>query len=1495
MLHGSVNGPHDHDPTYNPNSNFSITANLRLIVNTAQVTIPAGIGSGIQTDAADGVIHIHPGPRSTFVTLGEFFSAWRNDVETPNPNAILTPTQLLNNTASSTHVVRMFVNGFDVDSYGEYRIHDQDDITLVYTANPIVVMNTNVGPIPVELFATPTSNSALFRAGQTAPVNTAATVDNFLFYVNSGEFTNMFFHRLDLVGPGVADDFVLQGGRLQTDGSRLPSGSVPVNASAVAKGPTITNQPGLSNLPGTIAMARLGDTAGINTATSEFFFNLKDNRFLDTDNQGFTVFGQVLDFNTIDAIRRLNTAAFSTTVVEALLRGASEVPPVTTSAEGGAALKVNETTGRFDLSIFVEGISRADLRESHIHLGTETVNGAAVFSLGNASQWIEERGGLRREITNAEFPLANLSSLVNGGTYINIKTNARPDGEIRGQLFRATTTNAPRTSDSRLVFVQSTEGEGIVRGVTFNDTDADGVRDAGEAGLANFTVFVDLDGDGTRDAEEPSTTTGTDGSYQLRAPNGRRTIREIPGTGFGPSFPVTGSREVTVQIGQESTGIDFGNLQLDAPSAPVLIAATDSGVLGDRITRFNNRSTASALRFEVAGVRAGATVRILADGQVIGQTVASGTTVTVTTNGVTRLANGIRQITATQTVGGATSSPSTALAVTVDTTVTITSTPPTTAASQQALLYNAQSGDEGQAGFRYTLGSSAPAGITLDTDDGELRWTPTTAQVGAHRFRINAFDAAGNSSFQELTISVGGVEGLANNDARSVAEDGAALLLDVLDNDVAQPGSSGVLTVTAISGITAVPAGSVTQPGTFELTSDNKNVRYTPAPNFFGQVRFTYNATDGTNTDSAVVTIDVTAANDAPAVVADRYNVNEDSINHIFNVIANDTVSPDAASERSELRITSISAISAGGTVQITSGGTRVRYTPLRNFSGTETFSYTISDRVTGGLTSTGTVTVVVRGANDPPNAVANTFTIDEDSAVQTFDVLANDTTPDTGETLTITSISGLSAGGTATIQSGTIRYTPLANFVGTETFTYTISDGNNRTDSATVTVTIRDVNDNPVATNDQASVLRAGTVTINVLSNDSFAPDTGETLTVTAVSTATAGGTITISTDRKTVTYTNPSTTFSGNDTFTYTLSDGRGGTAQGTVTVQVLGFAARAIRGTVTNGSPGRTLGGLSMRLTGTDSNGAAVNRTVATGANGIYAIPDLGPGNYTVTKGETYFLAPLSSATRSFESRQNDGDSTGNDFLHGGRKAEFMRLSDFLGSAPRESLTASVVPGGAQDWYSLDGGWSGLSSANVQLSADLRTITLTITETSGAQLRTTIDANNRRLVDFMAQTAGHRLLRILGGRSAFTFQTVPAVTATSTATGEGEARSLRRAEGEAGRLHTAAVAELASPSTGSPVAALELFDPLLVTAQGLAFGSSAPADAAGTADRVSPPNATAPFSETAVASVLAHPDELLDDARDSVIDDSWLDAGQNEDKRLAAIDAVLRELPG
>jgi peptidyl-prolyl cis-trans isomerase B (cyclophilin B) len=141
----------------------------------------------------------------------------------------------------------------------------------------MVIIRTNKGDMKVKLF------------DKEAPV----TVENFLAYVDSGHYAGTIFHR-------VIDNFMIQGGGFTPEMEQKPT-RAPIKNEA-------TNR--VRNSRGTIAMAR---TQIIDSATSQFFINVKDNQFLDhrdTSAQGFgyCVFGEVVEgLDVVDAIKGVKT------------------------------------------------------------------------------------------------------------------------------------------------------------------------------------------------------------------------------------------------------------------------------------------------------------------------------------------------------------------------------------------------------------------------------------------------------------------------------------------------------------------------------------------------------------------------------------------------------------------------------------------------------------------------------------------------------------------------------------------------------------------------------------------------------------------------------------------------------------------------------------------------------------------------------------------------------------------------------------------------------------------------------------------------------------------------------------------------------------------------------------------------------------------------------------------------------------------------------------
>ena len=233
----------------------------------------------------------------------------------------------------------------------------------------------------------------------------------------------------------------------------------------------------------------------------------------------------------------------------------------------------------------------------------------------------------------------------------------------------------------------------------------------------------------------------------------------------------------------------------------------------------------------------------------------------------------------------------------------------------------------------------------------------------------------------------------------------------------------------------------------------------------------------------------------------------------------------------------------ASGALTFGANGT-FTYTPNAGFNGTDSFTYEVTDG--NGGSATATVNITVNSINDDPVAANDAFSTDEDTAYSATlgldDLLQNDSDLD-GDTLTVTTVpvNGPSDGSLVLRPDGTFTYTPDADFFGTDSFTYEVTDGNGGTAEATVNIMVDPVNDAPVANDDNFTVDEDDALTLPLdvlLINDTDVD--GDSLAIGNVI-APASGTLTFGANG-TFTYT-PDPDFNGTDSFTYEVTDGNGG----------------------------------------------------------------------------------------------------------------------------------------------------------------------------------------------------------------------------------------------------------------------------------------------------------------------------------------------------------------
>jgi len=246
---------------------------------------------------------------------------------------------------------------------------------------------------------------------------------------------------------------------------------------------------------------------------------------------------------------------------------------------------------------------------------------------------------------------------------------------------------------------------------------------------------------------------------------------------------------------------------------------------------------------------------------------------------------------------------------------------------------------------------------------------------------------------------------VAVNDSASTTVN-TAVDVSVLANDT--DAENNPLTASLVTG----PAhGSVT-------LNANGSFHYTPAALYSGPDSFTYQADDGTGaagglSNIATVSITVSVVNVAPVAVNDSYNTNQNTqltVSAANGVLKNDT---DA---NGDTLTAALNANVAHGTLALNADGGFV-YMPNTGYTGPDTFTYHASDGTASS--NVATVTITVDAVNHAPTAVSDAFNVNQDTSGNSFDVLANDTDPDAGDTKTITAVGATNHGGTVSIVGG--------------------------------------------------------------------------------------------------------------------------------------------------------------------------------------------------------------------------------------------------------------------------------------------------------------------------------------------------------------------------------------------------------------------------------------------------------------------------------------------
>ncbi len=416
-----------------------------------------------------------------------------------------------------------------------------------------------------------------------------------------------------------------------------------------------------------------------------------------------------------------------------------------------------------------------------------------------------------------------------------------------------------------------------------------------------------------------------------------------------------------------------------------------------------------------------------------------------------------------------------------------------------------------------------PSSGSAKIEQNKIRYSPNTTFTGTVTFSYDVRDSLGNGDVANIKVIVTepvvvNTAPVAKNDA-STTEFNTTVSIQVLNNDSDADGDT--LAITSIS----VPANG-------KAIKVGNKINYTPNTGFFGTDAFNYSISDG-NGGSANAKVTITVNDrDYPAPVAK---------NDISSTLQNQSITIDALANDNGAEISIIKTSNpVNGSAEIINN--KVKYTPVNQFIGTEVFTYTIGN-AQGGV-DTANITVNVTALPNIAPVANNDSATTNGIKTKQVSVLTNDTDAD-GDSLQIIGFTQPANGTISlTTATATFNYTPNATFSGVDTFTYKISDGNEGTDEATVTMTVP-TNNFPDAVEDVADVFFNATKTINVLSNDTD-PD-GDILSIESIVQPPVG--FARLNDNGTIFF-DPQNNV-GSISIIYTVSDSRGGTDIAVLTV--------------------------------------------------------------------------------------------------------------------------------------------------------------------------------------------------------------------------------------------------------------------------------------------------------------------------------------------------------
>ncbi|WP_175121098.1 Ig-like domain-containing protein, partial [Achromobacter spanius] len=468
-------------------------------------------------------------------------------------------------------------------------------------------------------------------------------------------------------------------------------------------------------------------------------------------------------------------------------------------------------------------------------------------------------------------------------------------------------------------------------------------------------------------------------------------------------------------------------------------------------------------------------------------------------------------------------------------------------------------------GDTLVYGVDAPAThgvVTVDPATGAYTYTPTADYYGTDSFIISIDDGAGNISLSTVTVTVAAVADTAD-DTITTNED-TTVNIAVLGNDSFENAGR---TITAINGMAVVVGTPIlVANGSVTLKADG-TLDFAPATDYNGSTSFTYTVTSGGAVETATVTVTVTAVADAPiavdpAVPGQVFDPATGNYAISLNEDAVFTGQVSAVDGDGDTLTYSVSSAATHGMVTVDLATGAYTYTPTADYYGADSFIISIDDGE-GNVTQS-TVSVTVAAVVDITD---DTITTNEDTTVN-IAVVGNDSFENVGRAITAIDGNAVMVGtpvavanGSVTLKAdGTLDFTPITDFNGPTSFTYTVTSGG-AVETASVTVTVTAVADAPMtvdpAVPGQVFDPATGNYAISLNEDGVFngqvsaVDGDGDTL-VYGVDAPATHGMVTVDPATGAYTYT-PTADYYGSDSFIISIDDGEGNVTQSTVSVTV------------------------------------------------------------------------------------------------------------------------------------------------------------------------------------------------------------------------------------------------------------------------------------------------------------------------------------------------------